>query len=53
MNKENKSKMVGVKLTPQEIDVLNNICDTLNISKSVFIRRLINNYLVEMCDNVR
>ena len=48
MNKDNRNKMIGVKLTPSEFDALTTICDAQKVSKSVFIRKLINNYIAEM-----
>ena len=43
-----RTKIVGVKVTPSEFEVLNEICNTQNISKSAFIRKLISNYIAEM-----
>lgn len=38
---ENRTKILGVKLTPKEFEALNEICLTLQTTKSKFIRTLI------------
>ena len=48
MTKENRTKMIGIKMTQSEMEVLDTICNTQKISKSAFIRKLINNYIAEM-----
>ena len=50
MNSDNRTKLVGVKLTPSELETLNTICNTQKVSKSSFIRKLINNYIAEMVE---
>ena len=48
MKKDNRNRMIGIKMTQSEMDVLNTICDAQHTSKSAFIRKLINNYIQEM-----
>ena len=42
---ENRTKLLGVKLTPSEFELLNDICTTLQITKSAYIRQLIHQEL--------
>ena len=44
---EYRTKTIGVKLTETEFEVLNEICDTLQITKSKFIRNLIHQELFQ------
>ena len=45
MEDDIRNKMIGVKLTESEFDALNEICKARQITKSVFIRELISDYL--------
>jgi len=45
--KEYRNKTIGVKLTSKELEVLNEVCTALQISKSIFIRQLIHKELFE------
>ena len=45
--KEFRTKMLGVKLTEREYQALNEVCQALQIPKSVFIRNLIHKELFE------
>lgn len=42
---EHRTKKLSVKLTPREFEALNQICDAMQMNKSVFIRKLIREYL--------
>lgn len=42
-----RKKMLGVKLTEREFEALNEVCQAMQISKSVFIRNLIHKELFE------
>jgi len=44
---EKRTKTIGVKLTENEFQILNEVCDALQISKSAFIRQLIHKELCE------
>ena len=48
MTKDSKTKMIGIKVTPSEFEILNTICDAEKVTKSSFIRKLIKNYIAEM-----
>ena len=47
MTIENRTKMIGVKLTPKEFEALNEICQTLQTTKSNFVRTLIHQELFQ------
>lgn len=42
-----RTKIVGIKLTEKEFEMLNEICDTLQTTKSKFIRNLIHQELFQ------
>ena len=44
---EFRTKKLSVKVTPQEFEAINEYCQALQISKSVFIRNLIHKELFE------
>ena len=44
---ENRTKLLGVKLTPKEYEALNEICNALQTTKSKFIRKLIHQELFQ------
>lgn len=44
---EFRTKMLGVKLTEREFEALNEVCNALQVSKSIYIRQLIRKELFE------
>ena len=47
MEDDMRNKMIGIKLTESEFEALNEICKAMQVTKSVFIRKLISDYLWE------
>ena len=47
MEKDFRTKMIGVRLSEKEFEMLNQVCQAMQITKSVFIRNLIYRELFE------
>ena len=50
---ENRTELIGVRLTKSEVEAIETICETQQISKSVFLRMLVKDYLMGAIEYVR